>query len=122
MSGKRVPPYAKEWILMLNKKGKSYWEKEQILMLNKKGNNYSEISRELELSGCLVSKQTVSAFVRRSNNERTDLKPGKERNCKRVLKMVHYEYIDSEMTKNDELCAVGKNHVLVSFSAANMKR
>jgi transposase-like protein len=32
MSGKRIPPYAKERILMLSKKGK----------------NYSEISRELD--------------------------------------------------------------------------
>jgi hypothetical protein len=25
-----------------------------------------------------------------------------------VLKMEHFEYIDNEMAKNDELCAVGK--------------
>ena len=87
MSGKRIPPYAKERILMLSKKGK----------------NYSEISRELELYGCPVSRQTISAFVKRSNNERTDLKPAvKERKCKRVLKMEHFEYVDNEMAKNNE--------------------
>ena len=102
MSGKRIPPYAKERILMLSKKGK----------------NYSEISRELELYGCPVSRQTISAFVKRSNNERTDLKPAvKERKCKRVLKMEHFEYIDNEMAKNDELCAVGKNTFLFCLLA-----
>jgi hypothetical protein len=93
MSGKRIPLYAKE----------------RILILSKKGANYSEISRELKLCGCPVSRQTISAFVKCSNNEQTDLKNTvKERKCKRVLKMEHFEYIDNEMAKNDELCAVGK--------------
>ena len=94
MSGKRIPPYTKE----------------RILMLSKKGANYSEISRELTLWGCPVSRQTISAFVKCSNNELTDLKTAvKKRKCKRVLKMEHFEYIDNEMAKSDELCAVGKN-------------
>ena len=94
MSGQRIPPYAKERILILNKKGK----------------NYSEISRELESHGCPVSRQTISAFVKISKSEQTDQKPAvKKHECKRVLKMHHYEYIDNEMAKNDELCAVGKN-------------
>ncbi len=57
-----------------------------------------------------MSRQTISAFVKCSNNELTDLKTAvKEHKCKRVLKMEHFEYIDNEIAKNDELCAVGKN-------------
>ena len=94
MSGKRIPSYAKE----------------QILMLRKKGNTYSEISRELELCGCPVSRQTISAFVKCSNKDHTDLKHAvKENSCKRKLQMEHFEYIDDQMSKNDELCAIGKN-------------
>ena len=93
MSGKSIPPYAKERILILHKKGK----------------NYSEISRELESHGCPVSRQTISAFVKSSKSEQTDQNPAvKKRECKRVLQMQHFEYIDKEMAKNDELCAVGK--------------
>ena len=46
MTGKRIPPYAKE----------------RILMLRKKGSTYSKISRELELCGCPVSRQTIHVF------------------------------------------------------------
>jgi hypothetical protein len=59
--------------------------------------------QRLELYGCPVSRQTISAFVKHSNNEQTDLKPAvKERKCKRVLKMEHFEYVDNEMAKNNE--------------------
>ena len=85
-------------------------------MLSKKGSTYSEISRELELSGCPVSRQTISAFVKRSNKEHTDLKRAvKENKCKRKLQMEHFEYIDNEMSKNDELCAIGKNIFFLTF-------
>ena len=100
MSGKRIPPYAKE----------------RILMLTKKGSMYSEISRELQLCGCLVGRQTISAFVKRSNKEHTDLKRTvKENKCKKKLQMEHFEYIDNEMSKNDKLCAIGKNIFFLTF-------
>ena len=91
MPGKRIPLYARERILVLQRIGKSY----------------SEISRELRSSGCPVSEDSVSAFLKKSNGAEVK-KPLKEFHHQRKLEMVHYEYIDAEMVKNDELCAAGK--------------
>ena len=101
MSGKRIPPYARE----------------RILILHKNGNSYSKISRELRLSGCPVSRQSVSAFVKKCTGEKEDKKPLKETNYQRKPEMVHFKYIDSEMARNDELCAAGKMqaHVLYFY-------
>ena len=74
------------------------------------GSSYSKISRELELCGYLVSRQMISAFVKRSNKKHTDLKHAvTENRCKKKLQMKHFEYTDDQMSKNNELCAIGKN-------------
>ena len=66
------------------------------------GHNYSKISRELEEVGCSVSRQSVSAFVRRSKRTQQD-QIFRQNNHKRVLTTEHFEFIDHEMVKNDEL-------------------
>ena len=66
MSGKSYSPFTKEWILMWNKKRKSY----------------SETGRELELAGFPVSRQTFLDFVKLFTNKQKNVKSVKERNYK----------------------------------------
>ena len=95
-SGTRIPPYARERMLLYNK-----------------GKTFSVISRELQLAGCPVSRQSISVFIKRSKSNQEAPRSVKQRNPKRVLTMEYYEYIDNEMAKNDELCAGGKKVSLI---------
>jgi hypothetical protein len=75
MPGTRIPLYVKERIMMLHKKGK----------------NFSEISRDLHMSECPVSRQSISKFIKWSSGDLKMLLPfkGQTYNPKRVLTMEH---------------------------------
>jgi hypothetical protein len=57
MPGTRIPLYAKERIMMLHKKGK----------------NFCEISRDLHMSECPVSRQSISKFIKWDHTPRARL-------------------------------------------------
>ena len=60
-------------------------------MLHKKGKNFSEISRDLHMSECPVSRQSISKFIKWSSGDLKMLLPfkGQTYNPKRVLTMEH---------------------------------
>ena len=103
-AGTRLSPYAKERILILSKEGKKY----------------TEISLELASSSCPVSRQTISAVVRDSKKRRNVFSPRRCGGNKRVLTMEHYTCIGEEMSKNDELCAVGKYFITYFFNSRHV--
>ena len=61
-----------------------------------------------------MSRQSISAFIKRSKSDQEARSFVRKCGAKSILTMEHYEYIDGEMAKNDELCAVGK-FLRVSF-------
>ena len=91
------------------------------MLLYNKGKTFSDISRELQLAGCPVSRQSISVFIKRSKGDQEAPRSVKQRNHKRVLTMEYYEYIDNEMAKNDELCAGGKKVSLIYCIVFNIK-
>ena len=95
-SGTRIPPYARERMLLYNK-----------------GKTFSDILRELQLAGCPVSigsRYQFSSKDQKATKKRLELLNNA---TKRLLTMEYYEYIDNEMAKNDELCAGGKKVSLI---------
>ena len=87
--------------------GTSDYVKTRVRSLYNKGKRISEAVRELKIEGISISRATVAKYYKKIKAGESLLdkpRPGRPS----ALKLHHYDFIDEQITKNDELTSVGK--------------